>query len=43
MSASRFGPVLKVSEDGGIAFFERAEGVGDLKGRVINARCTMPR
>jgi hypothetical protein len=22
MSASRFGPVLKVSEDGGIAFFD---------------------
>ena len=44
MSASRFGPVLKVSEDGGIAFFDGQKILGDLTTRPTQpdahfARC----
>ena len=30
MAAARYGPVLKVSEDGGITFYDRQERIWDI-------------
>ena len=40
MAASRFGPVLKVSEDGIITFFDGETGLGHLIDSNRGFRCT---